>query len=144
MKPQYREWIEHHAPRTPEEARGKCAEVTADMQKEFPELTRVRGHYYCHIWGERKHWWLIDRDSSEIVDPTVIQFPSKGHGHYEPWDEGEPEPTGRCPNCGQYCYTGRLVARRNATTPTRHTAQGGTDGRPLQAPTPNDLRLARR
>lgn len=85
---------------------GKCAKVTLAMQAEFPELTRVRGHYYCTAWGEREHWWLVDSDGG-IVDPTKDQFPSKGNGHYEPWVEGSPEPTGMCPNCGDLVYDGR-------------------------------------
>lgn len=84
---------------------GQCAEITARMAADFPELTRVRGHYYCHTWGERAHWWLVTLDST-IVDPTAQQFPSKGLGIYEPWAEGAQEPTGLCMNCGAYCYDG--------------------------------------
>lgn len=83
-----------------------CREITLAMQEVFPELTRVRGHYYCPYTGERPHWWLVAPDGT-IVDPTADQFPSKGSGVYVPWDESQPEPTGRCPNCGEYCYDGR-------------------------------------
>ncbi len=82
---------------------GKCAEITRAMAGAFPELTRVRGHYYCPSWGERSHWWLVGADG-QVVDPTAGQFPSKGRGHYEPWGEGNEEPTGMCPNCGEHCY----------------------------------------
>lgn len=97
----YRAWIKDNVTET----YGRCAEVTQQMAAAFPELTRVRGHYYCFAWGEREHWWLTTPDG-EIIDPTAAQFPSRGRGHYEPWDESRPEPTGMCPNCGGYCYDG--------------------------------------
>jgi hypothetical protein len=97
-------WISENVP----EAYGKCAEVTIAMQATFPELRRVRGHYYCPVWGEREHWWLIDAEG-EIVDPTAKQFPSGGLGEYVEWDESQPEPTGMCPNCGGHCYGGESV-----------------------------------
>lgn len=82
---------------------GQCSSVTQSMVEAFPELTRVRGHYYCSVWGERAHWWCIDTGGN-IVDPTAAQFPSKGCGEYVPWTEGTQEPTGLCMNCGAYCY----------------------------------------
>lgn len=90
---------------------GKCAEITEAMAKAFPELTRVRGHYYCPSWGERTHWWLTTPDG-KIVDPTKDQHPSHGLGRYEPWVEGSPEPTGKCPNCGGYCYNGESTCSK--------------------------------
>ena len=62
---------------------GQCKEITRQMADAFPELTRVRGHYYCWAWGERAHWWLTY--AGDIIDPTSQQFPSKGHGEYVPW-----------------------------------------------------------
>jgi len=100
----YSNWVSENVT----EQYGKCAEVTEKMQKSFPELERVRGHYYCYVWGERQHWWLVDRDNN-IIDPTMEQFPSKGRGRYEPWNEGAPEPTGKCPNCGELIYSGDFV-----------------------------------
>ena len=82
---------------------GRCEEVTLQMQEVFPELERVRGHYHCWEWGKREHWWLTDPDG-EILDPTALQFPSFGAGEYEPWNEGDPEPRGKCLNCGKYVY----------------------------------------
>jgi len=96
----YSEWIEHVG--HPE---GRCEEVTLQMQVVFPELKRVRGHYYCPAWGEREHWWLVDPEG-DIVDPTKAQFPSYGCGTYIAWVEGDPEPTGMCLNCGEYVYDG--------------------------------------
>ncbi len=91
----YAEWITANV----EKAYGQCAEVTEAMAVAFPELTRVRGHYYCTTWGERAHWWLVT-PTGEIVDPTAKQFPSGGRGAYVKWDETRAEPTGMCPNCG--------------------------------------------
>jgi hypothetical protein len=84
---------------------GQCEQATKDMAAAFPELRRVRGHYYDLRWGERAHWWLVAPDGS-IVDPTAAQFPSAGNGHYEEWDETRAEPTGQCMTCGGYCYGG--------------------------------------
>ena len=89
---------------------GTCCHATKLMQEEFPELERVRGHYYDTIWGEREHWWLI-APKGKIIDPTAQQFPSKGMGVYVQW-EGGPEPTGKCPNCGQYVYNGDQICSK--------------------------------
>lgn len=86
------------------EAYGKCAEVTLKMQKEFPELERIRGHFDCPNRGRSEHWWLT-LDGS-IIDPTQSQFIYFSLNQYEPWDENKPEPTGKCGNCGDYCYNG--------------------------------------
>ncbi len=101
MKTIYANWIKANV----KEAYGKCAEVTLEMQAAFPDqLERVRGQYHCLIWGERDHWWLIDIETGEVVDPTASQFPSKG-GEYVEWDESQPEPRGKCPNCGGKNFT---------------------------------------
>ena len=84
---------------------GKCSEYTLEMCQKFPELTRVRGHYYCYVWGQREHWWCKNGD--EIIDPTANQFPSNGYGEYVELDESLPEPTGKCLECGSYCYDNR-------------------------------------
>ncbi len=99
----YQEWIDQV-----DETCGTCKTVTKKMAEEFPELRRVRGHYHCWIWGKRAHWWLIE-PGDEVIDPTADQFPSKGQERYEEWDEGQPEPTGKCLNCGEYCYNGDQV-----------------------------------
>lgn len=85
---------------------GLCAGYTLRMLDAFPELTRVRGHYYDSAWGERAHWWLVTPDG-EIVDPTASQFPSQGSGVYVPWEEGAEEPCGRCINCGDESFRSR-------------------------------------
>lgn len=99
MDSRYEVWITQNV----HEAYGQCEKVTASMLEAFPELTRVRGHYQCPVWGERAHWWLTAPDGS-IVDPTVMQFPSRGCGDYEPWDDSKELPTGKCMNCGGYAY----------------------------------------
>jgi hypothetical protein len=106
MKLEYRAWCAVHVGTTAEDCYGRCAWATLAMQIAFPELIRVRGHYLCTLWGERDHWWLTTPEG-EIIDPTAAQFPSKGHGEYLPWHEGDVEPTGMCPNCGESCYDGR-------------------------------------
>jgi hypothetical protein len=107
MKDKYSNWISENV----KEHYGKCAETTLEMQSIFPELKRIRGHYYCPFWGERTHWWLLDEE--EVVDPTKDQFPSKGLGVYVPWIEGSPEPTGKCPNCGELVYNGLLLCSQS-------------------------------
>ena len=101
----YLKWIDLNVS---EDGYGKCSEITLMMERKFPELHRVRGHYYCLIWGERTHWWLVTQNG-DIVDPTKEQFPSKGTGKYVEWPEGDQEPTGKCPNCSGYCFNGQTV-----------------------------------
>lgn len=95
----YLEWIETNVTKP----YGRCAEYTLKMIAQFPELTRVRGHYYCPVWGKREHWWLQTPDG-EVIDPTAGQFPSKGRGPYVLLPSNAPEPNGMCPNCGEYIY----------------------------------------
>lgn len=103
MEPKYSQWIKENYLNG---GYGQCEEATQKMIEAFPELTRVRGHYYCIYWGKRAHWWCKTKDNI-IIDPTVGQFPSNGDGYYEEWDETKDEPTGICMNCGDYCYEGR-------------------------------------
>lgn len=99
MPQNYQQWIAAHQPTDP---RGQCVEMTRRMADVFPELRRVRGHYYCPIEGERHtHWWLI-APSGVVIDPTADQFPSCGHGDYEEYDG--PEPTGKCLDCGALLF----------------------------------------
>lgn len=99
--PDHTRWIAENVT----EVYGTCADVTAEMAIVFPDLKRVRGHYYCPIWGERDHWWLVAGDG-QIVDPTAAQFPSGGLGVYVEWEDGAAEPTGMCPQCGGPVYDG--------------------------------------
>jgi hypothetical protein len=97
----YNQWIEDNVIKGKE--LGNCKEYSEKMAEVFPELKVVRGHYYCHTWGERGHFWLVDKWGG-IIDPTKAQFPSKGNGRYVPWNEGDEEPTGKCLNCAEYVY----------------------------------------
>lgn len=104
MYHKHMEWIMRKL--TTDSPQANCAEWTIEMNEAFPELKRVRGHYNCLCWGRREHWWLIDKFGA-IVDPTVTQFPTPPLSDtYEPWEEGAPEPTGKCLNCGDYCFNG--------------------------------------
>ena len=111
MDKKYSQWISDNVPET----YGTCAEVTEEMQDEFPELKRVRGHYLCSSWGSRSHWWCVTPDG-QVVDPTADQFPSLGSGVYTPWDETKDEPTGMCMNCGEYVYSGRISCSNKCQT----------------------------
>jgi hypothetical protein len=101
MNIKYKNWIDKWL--LTSDPLGRCQYVTSEMQKAFPELIRVRGHYFDVMWGERQHWWL-ETTEGEIVDPTASQFPTKGNGYYEKWDESQEEPCGKCMNCGDLCY----------------------------------------
>jgi len=119
----YTEWIEERNAR--EDSFNNCDAWTRDMLAVFPELKRVRGHVLVPRIGKRPHWWLTAPDGT-IVDPTASQFtdvpgdtiqagPDAGklrtgyYGgfgmlHYEPLDESQPHPVGRCMNCGGDVY----------------------------------------
>jgi len=65
--------------------RGKCKQLAEDLVSVDPTLKLVRGYYYCYSFGKQAHWWCEKSDGT-IVDPSARQFPSNGHGHYEPFD----------------------------------------------------------
>lgn len=62
--------------------RGKCKEFSEKLVLKNPSLRLVRGWYHCPFWGQQGHWWCEDSHGN-IVDPTKLQFPSKGNGTYE-------------------------------------------------------------
>jgi len=95
MEAKYQQWISENV-KEYKDAYGQCHKVTSAMKEVFPELTVVKGHYFC-AWGDRDHCWLTAPDGT-IVDPTVIQFP--GLGEYKPWNPGDEVRVGRCMNCG--------------------------------------------
>lgn len=107
MNIKYKTWISEYL--TKNNPYGQCAEATLQMQKEFPELIRVRGHYYEPLWGQdREHWWLKTKNN-EIVDPTSKQFPTNGTMEYTEWVEGSEEPIGKCMNCGDLVFSSKDV-----------------------------------
>jgi hypothetical protein len=76
--------------------RGRCKELSQAACVLDPTLKLVRGHYACPIWNTvEPHWWCTRPDGS-IHDPSKDQFPSKGMGHYKPFD-GYVE----CAECGK-------------------------------------------
>ncbi|SRR6266705_316219 len=68
----YQCWIDDNV--GPHDTLGMCAAWVRRMGEAFPKLTQVRGHYLCHTWGPREHWWLTTPDG-KIVDPTAGQIP---------------------------------------------------------------------
>ena len=111
MKEKYSIWIIKNYP-TPESATLQCKEATLGMVKEFPELKRVRGMVHVkEPYGlnptKCPHWWLITQEG-EIVDPVVHQYPL-GIVKYVQLDESLGIPTGKCINCGDFCYKNSCV-----------------------------------
>ena len=77
--------------------RGRCKEMSEELAASDPELTLVRGYYFCPMWNkEEPHWWCKKKDGT-IVDPTKDQFPSKGLGTYTEFDG-----TMLCAECGKH------------------------------------------
>lgn len=100
LKTEYKVWIATNV----DNPRNKCRDYSHAMAAAFPELKLVRGHYIDLYNGTPDpHWWL-ETSEGEKVDPTLAQFLDGGRGQYIPWDESNPEPTGKCMNCGGYCY----------------------------------------
>lgn len=106
MKIKYNLWIENFVKENPK-IKGLCSIATEQMVKEFPDLKRVRGHVQdALITREVEHWWCID-DENNIIDPTASQF--NFIISYDERDESLPEPTGKCPNCGEYCFNNNFT-----------------------------------
>ena len=99
--PEHKAWIKKNVDVT----YGFCGIITEEMQAAFPQLRRARGYYYDSLWGQRKHWWLVTPEG-KVVDPTVSQFPGGPGGVYEELEDGDPIPSGVCPNCGHDVYDG--------------------------------------
>lgn len=107
----YNSWIKANI--NEEVAFARCAEWTSAMQLVFPELKRVRGHVTLSTGWVRAHWWLVDT-TGRVVDPTACQFLGDYYGHartvlYDPLDETQPQPTGKCHYCGGPCYNHQPV-----------------------------------
>lgn len=107
----YTRWIERF--KQENDVQGACLGATHSMNRKFPELAIVRGHVFVYddideTTYKYPHWWLIT-ESGEIVDPTESQFPNIME--YQLWDEtaNPKEPTGKCPNCGGYCFDNRYL-----------------------------------
>jgi len=88
-----------------EDPEHQCKKYVDLMQKEFPELKKVRGWYFSG--RDIPHWWCID-ENNNIIDPTIDQFDDK-NGVYLPIDEETfSEPVGKCLNCGELYYDNKL------------------------------------
>lgn len=123
----YQEWVIANY-LSPQQARLKCAEATQAMVLEFPELTRVRG--LAHVEEpfslpptRTPHWWCVDT-SGIVVDPTAHQYPTRIL-KYEPVDESLGEPSGKCPNCGNFCYEGNYLCSKFCETEYMAYLNGG-------------------
>lgn len=124
----YKEWISNNI-KSREDYWRKCVPVTLRMKEDFPELVRVRGHYHDYLYPQ-PHWWLRT-ESGTIVDPTYKQFNGCGendelsgpHELYEEIDE-ENVPTGKCPNCGDYCYDNKFCCSENCYSEYRVYCMG--------------------
>ena len=75
--------------------RGKCKQLSEELVQNDSSLVLVRGYYHYPFWGKQAHWWTRAPDGT-VIDPTVLQFPSKGMGDYEEFDG-----TVECSNCGK-------------------------------------------
>lgn len=101
MNQKYEKWINAFQKENPK-TRGLCTTATLSMVKKFPELTRVRGHVEDALCLKPiEHWWCVDSEDN-IIDPTATQF--SVILSYTKRNENLREPTGKCPNCGNYCY----------------------------------------
>lgn len=100
----YHDWIVNYNQRG--NVYGQCDVATLEMQNQFPELIRVRGHVEVPFQNKNpEHWWL-KTENGIIVDPTELQFGCVLK--YIELDESMPEPIGKCMNCGEYVFPGAL------------------------------------
>lgn len=79
MKPKYLTFIETHALDIPELAVGHCQKACEMMIQDFPgELSYCCGYVLGTNFEGKKgkfaHFWLKDKETGEIVDPTASQF----------------------------------------------------------------------
>lgn len=108
--------------------RGHCISASHKLQEAFPELRLIRGTVVSTNWIKRMginvteadelqslirpdggHIWC-ETETGEVVDPTFLQFAFVNDvALYVPFDESKAAdlPTGKCPNCGDYCYHGK-------------------------------------
>lgn len=98
MKQEYQKYIDKILHR---DAWGHCKQQCEKMNKQFPELIPAKGWYFDAIWNEeREHHWLKTSDG-EIIDPTAIQFPTKGMtNYYTEYKKGDAFKIGKCAYCG--------------------------------------------
>lgn len=65
--------------------RGAGRKLTMAACVADPDLTLIRGYYFCPVWNVwESHWWTVRRDGS-IYDLSAAQYPSHGGGVYVPF-----------------------------------------------------------
>lgn len=79
MRAEYRRWIDKYV----DDAPGLCREVCFCMEQTFTYLIAVYGRYtfYDPDLGREvteDHAWCVDRETNELVDPTIAQFEPGG------------------------------------------------------------------
>jgi len=105
MKQKYKDWVEEKV----EDPYLNCIYYSELMTLDFPELKVVRGYYEDIINGMIPHWWLVDEEG-DIVDPTHSQLNGLCIKElYHEYDESQDKPTGKCKNCGEFCYDNNMV-----------------------------------
>lgn len=63
--------------------RGMCKTLSEEECKKNTNFKLMKGWYYCPIWNsEEQHYWCED-EKGNIIDPSKLQFPSKGQGKYK-------------------------------------------------------------
>ena len=110
------DWIDSNLSRDPTDCQGRCREFSEALCCQFPELIMIRGHVKWAFNEEDRirypegypHWWCED-ENGVVYDPTCPQFVLVTGLEYIPWDNSLDEPTGKCPNCGKYCYNGSYL-----------------------------------
>lgn len=105
MKEKYKNWIDNYILKHNGNVRNCCNTATKDMIESFPELKREKGWIHLDDLGWKiEHWWCVDLESNEIVDPTEAQFDNIVK--YEAYDKliHGPLPTGKCMDCGEFVY----------------------------------------
>lgn len=143
QSPDYLAWISEYEQRTLNDIRlqgewttravfrGRCGSASHEMRVEFPELRLVRGTVTHKdqagsltsedlqelIMPDDGHIWL-ETPTGEVVDPTVKQFLRPETLFYIAFDESKADqlPTGKCPNCGDYCFNGRDLCSDECAT----------------------------
>lgn len=108
MRPQYEAWILNYLADLKvqgQPVRAQCQNATELMQKTFPELIRVPGQAIWSSDGDEgtEHWWCVDPETNEVIDPTVSQF-LRTPGRYKAWAPGDEVRVGACMNCGADIY----------------------------------------
>lgn len=103
MEDKYKKWISAYQERVGDVTR-KCKSATLEMQESFPCLIRKRGTVLIPFSNRRPvHWWL-EAPNGDIIDPTESQFGCILE--YFERDETQPEPIGKCLECGADIYPG--------------------------------------